>query len=97
MDETYWEQRARVRSTFAVFATAAQEAAEVIQAFFRCLAETVSPTLMLTLTADDYESVMRRYANTLNRSRFCRRKVSWRRLNRVQRQEAVLAWFYDRS
>lgn len=97
MDEAYWEQMDRVRSTFAAFAATAQEATEMIQSFFRRLAETVSSTLMLTLAADDYESAMRRYANTLNRNRFCRQKVSWRRLNRVQRQEAVLAWFYDGS
>ena len=97
MDETYWEQMARVSSTFAAFAAAVQETVKVIQTFYSCLAETVSRTLMLTLSADSYELAMRRYANTLNRSGSCRRKASWRRLNRVQRQEAVLAWYSDGS
>jgi hypothetical protein len=97
MDEAYWEQIERVKSTFATLMAAMQQTAEVIQAFYRCLAETVSQSLMLTLSEDDYELAMRRYANLLNRSRFCRQKVSWRRLNRVRRQEAVLAWFYDGS
>jgi hypothetical protein len=97
--EAYQEQMERITATWETFVTAVQQVAEVFRAFTRDLDLTkrVSQTLMLTLSKDDYELAMRRYANLLNRSRFCRRKVSWRRLNRLQREEAVLAWLYHGS
>jgi hypothetical protein len=97
MDEAYLEQMERVTSWWETFTAEMQNVVEAFHAFERDLVKAVSQTLMLTLSEDDYELAMRRYANFQNRSRFCWRKVSWRRLNRLQRQEAVMAWFYDRS
>lgn len=77
----------------AVFAQAASAIFDQFSALFTDDASTHSyrtPDLWLSIPPADREPALRHYTAILNRGR--PRKLSWRRLNRPQRNAAAYAW-----